>query len=457
MPPKVALILCLLFIAYNLARDLSETSGESKALWLPSIWVGLSLSRPPSLWFNPHAISIATGEGGQGNLLDRGIFVVLFVAGLLVLFAQKNGRWQRALFGAPFLLLFFGYCALSIVWSDVPLYSLRRFVKFSGMIMMILIVVSETKQLQAVTRIIRRSAYVLVPISLLFIKYYPNLGRGYDPWTGLPANFGVAFDKNMLGKMCLAVVVVLTASIICRGKEQPSGDRMSLWIDIGILGITLYLFSFTNSATSEISAIVGVGFLLALKIPYFRRYAGLWLFVGLFVVLSAEVMYDVSARVAEEFGRDPTLTNRTEIWSELIDRAGNPLVGTGYESFWTGPRLAAITLTRHINEAHNGFLEVYLNLGLIGLGLVGILLLSTYRRARELLNRGSPFGGLALTLWVVVLTYDITEAGLSGQNIVLFLFLLLAVESKRILPEETDAANIPNRFGISERPTQAGI
>ena len=59
----------------------------------------------------------------------------------------------------------------------------------------------------------------------------------------------------------------------------------------------------------------------------------------------------------------------------------NPLVGTGYESFWLGPRLKDVWAQTGagINEAHNGYLEVYLNQGLIGLVLLGGFLIASYR------------------------------------------------------------------------------
>ena len=80
-------------------------------------------------------------------------------------------------------------------------------------------------------------------------------------------------------------------------------------------------------------------------------------------------------------GRDPTLTDRTAIWSIVLSMHTNPLVGTGYESFWLGPRLQKVwqLFGATINESHNGYLEVYLNLGLIGVLLLVGLLITSYR------------------------------------------------------------------------------
>ena len=71
-------------------------------------------------------------------------------------------------------------------------------------------------------------------------------------------------------------------------------------------------------------------------------------------------------------GKDPTLTDRTLLWAELLKVDINPLFGTGFESFWLGERFRSFTASHWWapNEAHNGYLETYLNLGLVGLFLL---------------------------------------------------------------------------------------
>jgi O-antigen ligase len=91
------------------------------------------------------------------------------------------------------------------------------------------------------------------------------------------------------------------------------------------------------------------------------------------------------------------------------------LVGAGYESFWLGPRIALFAqrsrLKFLVNEAHNGYLEVYLNLGLIGLFLLVGFLIASYRTICRRLTAFSKLASLTLALWIVVLFYSVTEAG----------------------------------------------
>ena len=61
----------------------------------------------------------------------------------------------------------------------------------------------------------------------------------------------------------------------------------------------------------------------------------------------------------------------------------NPLLGTGYESFWLGSRLQFVwdATEQGILQAHNGYLEIYINLGWVGVILLGGLIVTGYRNA----------------------------------------------------------------------------
>ena len=126
--------------------------------------------------------------------------------------------------------------------------------------------------------------------------------------------------------------------------------------------------------------------------------------------------FGVNAQLAGAVGRDPTLTDRTKIWHLLLSLHTDPILGTGYESFWLGPRL--VTIWRRfgpINEAHNGYLEVYLNLGLIGLSLLIGFLIASYRTICRRLKPFSSLGSLALALWTILLLYNVSEAAFKGR------------------------------------------
>ena len=102
--------------------------------------------------------------------------------------------------------------------------------------------------------------------------------------------------------------------------------------------------------------------------------------------------------------------------------------GTGYESFWLGPRLESLwQLAGAVNEAHNGYLEVYLNLGLVGLFLLGGFLIGSYRTiCKQLLVLRSRLASLALALWTIMLFYNMTEAAFKF-HLMWLIFLMAAI------------------------------
>jgi exopolysaccharide production protein ExoQ len=81
-----------------------------------------------------------------------------------------------------------------------------------------------------------------------------------------------------------------------------------------------------------------------------------------------EWMFGISSLALKLLDRDPTLTGRVFIWQQAAALQPNPILGAGFESFWLGERLQKMWAIHwwHPNEAHNGYIETYLNLGIVG-------------------------------------------------------------------------------------------
>ena len=131
----------------------------------------------------------------------------------------------------------------------------------------------------------------------------------------------------------------------------------------------------------------------------------------------------------QSLGRNSTLTGRTQIWAAVLAQRINPVLGTGFESFWMGNRLQSVwTLSQvGIEEAHNGYLELYLNLGWVGLTLMGMLIVTGYRNGLELFRRDPVAGQLRMAFLTCGVIYSCTEAGFRMMNPVWIGFLLAIV------------------------------
>jgi hypothetical protein len=96
----------------------------------------------------------------------------------------------------------------------------------------------------------------------------------------------------------------------------------------------------------------------------------------------------VYANAVTLLGRNATLTDRTEVWELALRLQPNPILGAGFESFWLGQRLEDLwsKFWGKPNQAHNGYIETYLNLGLIGLVILFAPILATFRKISWDLN-----------------------------------------------------------------------
>jgi O-antigen ligase len=145
------------------------------------------------------------------------------------------------------------------------------------------------------------------------------------------------------------------------------------------------------------------------------------LILGCFAVL----FLGAGRGVLEKIGRDQSLTGRTDIWKAALSRVENPLLGAGYESFWLGERLAAIVrVIGGGNQAHNGYIEIYLNLGWVGLALLGVLIVTGYRRIISGFRRGANVSLLSMAYFIVAIVYNFTEGSFKMMSPIWIAFLV---------------------------------
>lgn len=198
--------------------------------------------------------------------------------------------------------------------------------------------------------------------------------------------------------------------------------------------MTLWLLIIAKSATSLSCVVLAVGILLAMRFPAmtnaFRR-LGLFGFVIVpLLVLFLHEMFDLGGMFVGTMGRDLTLTGRTEIWKRCLQVGVNPLIGTGYSSFWAGDRVESVSegFYFRLQEAHNGYLDTYLNSGLLGLFLLGAVLASGAKRISQRVANGDSYDTLRISFLVVAAIYNLTESAFNGLVLMWFVLLLAIVE-----------------------------
>jgi exopolysaccharide production protein ExoQ len=433
MPSRLALQLCLCFIAWLFYRDYRRGDRVSLALWIPLLWLFILGSRPISVWFGFGSSGDANADPLEGSPFDALFFFMLIVAGAVVL-AKRPLNWAAIYRSNQWLFVFFLYLGLSVLWSDYPLVSFKRWIKDLGNVIMVLIVLSDSHPIRAAKILLARCCYLLVPLSVLLIKYFPVMGRYYDRWNGSIYYCGITTDKNILGMSlfvcCLSLIWILFELM---GKRIKISVLLKNFVLLFLGGMAVWLLQQAHSSTAMACTFLGALVLLALRFAPVRK--NFWTYLGVVMgsVLFLQVAFNLSNVIARTLGRDMTLTGRTDIWTIALHEGPNPLIGAGFYSFWLGNRVAKLSEGYHylLNEAHNGYLETYLNSGLIGVFLLLALLLSAGKRIKREAVTGEPFAAFRLACFLAILPYGLTESIFNRLTLVWFLFLLVIVEYPR--------------------------
>jgi len=435
LPPTVALVLTIAFIVFLFRRDIRERPDVTGALWLPLLWMLLIFSRGLSEWlaiFGLPGFGASTLE--EGSPLDACVYLVLLAAGLYVLH-QRQASLSEIVRNNQWLTIFLLYCLVSIIWSDFPLVAFKRWIKVLGHPIMALIVLTEPDAEEALKRLMKRCAYVVVPISILFIKYYPEWGRSFDSWTGGPANNGIAVGKNMLGADCLILGFFFFWHLLQIWRTKRSKARRNeLLLTAGFLLMIWWLFSMAHSSTALASLFIGGLMVVFVGMRSVNKnFVGTYILAGIVLFALAEITFGFSGYLVAALGKDPTLTGRTELWQQLFGFHTNPIFGVGFESFWLGERMRKFAeLYRwQANEAHNGYLEIYLTLGLLGVFILIALIIATFWKIRRELWRNLEWGRFQLGFLAAVVVYNWTEAGFKALHPIWFMFYIIAVDYPR--------------------------
>src|SRR5437667_7432575 len=319
LPPSIASCLTLAFIIFLFRRDIRERPDVSGALWLPLLWLVLGCSRSVSEWLNIFGLPVSGGASvEEGSPLDACFYFVLIIAGFCVL-AKRQVRLSEVVSNNGWLIVFLLYCFISIAWSDFPVIALKRWIKILGHPIMALIVLTEPDSKEALIRLMKRCAYVVVPVSILFIKYYPELGRGFTPW-GEATSTGITTNKNLLGADCLIVGYFFFWYLLQTWQNERSTRRRNeLLLIAGFLIGIWWLFSQAHSATSLTCLVIGILVVVFVGMRSINKnLIGTYMLAALVLLAAAEMAFGISGRFSESLGRGSELSGRTGLWTALL-------------------------------------------------------------------------------------------------------------------------------------------
>lgn len=363
---------------------------------------------------------LAMGEGDslapeESALLRLTLLPILALVPLVV--ALHGRAVLAALVRNPLLVALVLLAGLSTAWSIEPGVTARRATAFAAYTLLgVVMAVRWTGR-----ELLERLAWLalgLIAVALLFQLALPRLATmGDGAWRAAFAH------KNVLGQTASFALLVLLVVWRHRLLARPLAGVA--------LGLALVLLLGSRSATSlVVTAAAASGFLLLGRgaLPPLAKaavvafaLAGLAL-LGLWLVLEPE-------RAVELLGRDLTLTGRLPLWEQIAARIGErPWLGWGFHAWFAVPAFADYvreTLGWAAPNAHSGYLEVALGLGLVGLVLALLVLAQALLRAGRALARGEALvGQTALLLLAAHLLRNLVESELLQQTSLSWLLLV---------------------------------
>jgi O-antigen ligase len=399
-------------------------SKETSGAWASPIAFGLAVLT--ILIFSNGWQLVVLGENAdpEGSALARAMYLPAYAATTALLVLQP---WRNALAAlrTPLLWLIILVVFASTLWSIDPDVTGRRAVAllFTTLAALALAARYDWPEL---AEVFAASFGLLALASVLIGLLVPHLGRMTDLFPG--AWRGVWSEKNALGDhMALGVLVFLAAAAL-------NPRRRWLWLPAAGLALALVVLS-----TSKTSLVGLSGGLAALGLVWLIRrgpasaVAGTFLAATGVLAIGAAALF-ASTQILGLLGKDATLTGRTKIWAPVIRQAElRPWTGYGYGAIWDDQTLwgpfAWITkeATFVAREAHDSWLEVWLGLGYVGLGLWSAYFAETWLRTVRAVYT-SPGAYLAAPFLVIYSLTTITESvALNYNDFIWVLFAAVAI------------------------------
>jgi exopolysaccharide production protein ExoQ len=369
-----------------------------------------------------------TESGSPGTVLQLAYLGVYGIITLFIIAHLRRFAWTAT--RDKLLLLVIAYVLLSVLWSSAPQVTLRRSVVFLGATGFGFYLATRFSLRQQV-RLLAWMLGISAILSVLLALAMPHLGIG----TGVHAGDwqGIYGQKNALGRL-----MAMAAMLFWLALSDP---RRNKWVTWSLILLSAALVWLSASATSVV-ILLGIVFLA----PFYRilRQRNTQVIPPLVIggILLATLIVAVILINAEPLlayaGKNITLSSRLPLWRDVLQEIGQrPWLGYGYNGFWTGAEGEAADIWNsfgwHPDHAHNGYLDMALDLGVIGLGLVLLHILSSFRGATALLWRTKTAeGGWPLAYLTFLALASLTYSILLSQYVFFWLLYVSTTLSMRI-------------------------
>jgi exopolysaccharide production protein ExoQ len=394
-------------------------------------------------------IGYLTASGNESdfgsNLLNQLAWPTMAAAaiGVAMLNSSRLGRLTQP---APMFWLFvcLALALVSTAWSAKPAFTFIRSVQQA----MIIACVAVTPMLApARSADLMRTLFYCCAVCVVLNWLIGTGGYNGDPASGSGYR-GFMSSKNNLGQFAAIALLLAVYEITQRGSRRVPG----LIIAALSYGLLLRASSKTSTALVYLSPALA-GLLLVLK-----KNARISAVTLLSILMVSCVIF--KSQLGESLFHDPTYTGRTSIWEFVgteIDR--RPLLGWGYLAFWlTGPDSPAMVdgasfgWVRAMPHAHNGYVDIVLQLGYVGFACLIMLISTTILAAERAAKRDPARSWLHLSIIIFIMFNNQLESSWwHGSDFLWLVFVMICADigHHSILPKP---ASVAQRSSPPPRP-----
>ncbi|GAB4470253.1 MAG: polysaccharide biosynthesis protein HfsI [Elainellaceae cyanobacterium] len=389
---------------------------------------------------------ILSGGYSQGDKQiaepDFGLTRNLYLLTYLVVFCLLTIRWRKVLYVLQrdrYIWAILALVLLSFFWSEIPSRTLSRSISFTGSTLLG-VYFATRYTLKQQLQLLGWTFGLVVGLSLIYALLLPKYGIMGGVHAG--AWRGIYTHKNNFGKMMTLSSVVFTLLLM-------SGQKQKLWFSLGLgLSVMLLLLSTSKGALVNVMAMWAA---IAVCRLFRLQYHLLVISLGSIAVAaggaSLWLLDNLESIVVDVLGKDLTLTGRTDLWITVLEMIEQrPWLGYGYQAFWDGLDGPSAVVWRaeawQVPDAHNGFLDLLLQLGIVGMAvfLIGYFAnaIGSIVRLRSL--TGSEFIWPVPFLIFMILS-NLPETSLMRANDI-FWVLYVAIALSRLMPPEDNSQNL---------------
>ncbi len=349
------------------------------------------------------------GANSSGNLKIQ-MFSMMIYGPTAFLIVYRLGRFLHLFSQNIIIFLFLGLPIFSVFWSIAPDVSIRRIIALTGT-MLFIAYISISLTPERALRVLATTFGIVALVSFAFAVALPGIGTHESgPYAGVWR--GMFAHKNKLGgMMALGAATIM----VCPKYNQK---EVILGFLCALIAVLLVVMSQSKTALVILCT-------LAVLIPLIHWVSGRGLrTLERIVLVSTILIVGITAAVQHRdeifssLGKDATLTGRTDTWSlaweNFLDR---PVFGHGYRVFWSDKSPARLSATESwrdkISHSHNTYLDLALDLGLLGvIGFLAVLMLFMKRLSRRIREKKDK-----VNLWMVIFAAYMLVVGITERSI----------------------------------------